>query len=130
MSNYVANEVRIAADKATWEALKEFVKSEEREFDFWNVINAYGNTYHETWTSSSNANYAWLKNRTYHFETVWAEPEKVMIALAEKFPMAKITHKFASDDYGCGCGVRVYENGTLVSDTPRDRKFAQRMWRD
>lgn len=130
MANYVANRVTIDCDKATFEAIKQFVASDEREFDLENIIPLTKYAYEETWGSSSNANYGYLKNKTYYFETRWCQPYKAIAALAKKFPKAKITHKYASDDRGNCCGVYVYRNGELLSHEKRDRKFANRMLAD
>ena len=154
MPNWVKNRIVVSCDKATMEAIKEFVASEESEFDFEKIIPMPSNVYRgdlgieeerkypgdlnwfdwswNHWRTKWNACNAWCSKKTLNFETAWSAPEPVIAELAKKFPNAKFTHKFADEDIGHNCGVYVYKNGKLESfdDRECDYEFAYRMWND
>ncbi|MEE0993085.1 MAG: hypothetical protein UH542_08915 [Bacteroidales bacterium] len=48
------------------------------------------------------------------FLTAWAEPEPVILELSKQYPDIVITHSFANEDIGAGCGQRVYSKGAFV----------------
>lgn len=152
MPNWVKNHVAVNCDNETFKAIKEFVASEESEFDFekiipmpstvfrgnlapedWDVHPGDENWYEWSchhWGTKWNACDAWMNGKTFHFDTAWSAPEPVIAELAKKFPNAKFTHKFADEDIGHNCGVYVYKNGVLESFDDREGNdaFAKRMW--
>jgi len=45
------------------------------------------------------------------FQTAWAHPEKLMVALSKKYPEAIFVSTFADEDTGSNCGVIAYKDG-------------------
>ena len=47
----------------------------------------------------------------FFFQTAWAHPEKLMVALSKKYPKAIFLCTFADEDTGSNCGAIAYCNG-------------------
>ena len=65
------------------------------------------------------------------FLTAWAEPEPVILELSKQYPDIVITHSFANEDIGVGCGQRVYSKGTVYEQIPEGEEaidFACDLW--
>lgn len=57
-----------------------------------------------------------LSDTEVRFDTAWAHPEKVLIALSKKFPQATVTVKYADEDLGSNLGSYILQNGERVSE--------------
>ena len=49
----------------------------------------------------------------FFFQTAWAHPEKLMVALSKKYPEAIFLCTFADEDTGSNCGAIAYCNGDV-----------------
>lgn len=152
MPNWVTNSVKIETKtKKRFKEIMEFVKSEDRDFDFEKIIPMPSNIYNgnlgaeeramygennwydwsiNNWGTKWNSNYSSVdaENRTFTFETAWSAPVKVINRLSREFPDVKIVHEYADEDIGCNCGTIVYKGGEILSKIDGDDDFACRMW--
>lgn len=56
-----------------------------------------------------------LEDGTAAFETAWACPKPVLIALSERFPDDEISVVFADEDIGSNCGSFILKSGVMIS---------------
>lgn len=55
------------------------------------------------------------------FQTAWAAPDPIIVALAAKYPDLFFEHKWADEDFGYNTGKKEYENGEeIFSHIPPD----------
>lgn len=57
-----------------------------------------------------------LKGGWLSFETAWAMPHEIFIALSAANPDVVVRVEFADEDIGRNCGLRIYCNGEIVRD--------------
>jgi hypothetical protein len=64
----------------------------------------------------------------FFFQTAWAHPQELMIALSEKYPEAIFVSTFADEDTGSNCGAIAYKDGEVNFEDgsigTHDRNFA------
>lgn len=84
----------------------------------------------EYWGTKWNASEVEIKDNVISFETAWACPTKVLIALSKKFNTIKFSFKYACEDIGVSSGLGTILNGIIKesSNTPKTenekKKFA------
>lgn len=82
--------------------------------------NACG--YEEDVDYSTNGNYL-------EFETAWSAPHPIIEKLSEDYPEITFVHKWADEDLGSNCGMRIYENGEFhMLDITDEFSFACGVW--
>lgn len=72
-------------------------------------------------------------DNTIEFQTAWSAPHPILEELTARFPGVYITHQWADEDIGSGCGQLEYLNGECVGDlTPESDtdalEFAVDLW--
>jgi len=140
MPNYCDNSLTIYASDDTVERIRTFVRSEESEFDFNNVIPMPAHIYTDSlgiedrklygmnnwydwsnhfWGTKWNSDSASFRNNNFYFMTAWSPASPVVAELARKFPEAEFWFQY--EEMGmCFCGVEVYQNGMLVYEMQGD----------
>lgn len=84
----------------------------------------------EYWGTKWNASEVKIKDNVISFETAWAYPTKVLIALSKKFNTIKFSFKCASEDIGVNPFLGTISDGIITEspDTPKTenekKKFA------
>lgn len=69
----------------------------------------------ENWGTKWNAyNIERRDDETLKFETAWAMPEPVIVALSKKFPDVEINVQYADENWGHNYGAVTYKNGELI----------------
>lgn len=88
----------------------------------------------EYWGTKWNASEVEIKDNVISFETAWACPTKVLIALSKKFNTIKFSFKYASEDLGTSSYIGTISDGIMTEspDTPKTenekKKFAIKLW--
>jgi len=57
----------------------------------------------------------------FFFQTAWAHPYNLMVALSKKYPEAIFISTFADEDTGSNCGAFAYQNGESVFEDGSSR---------
>lgn len=128
MPNWCSNYIFIDANNETLEAIADFVRSEETDFDFNKIVPIPDSIYHGDLTMEKEGNWPdwriehWGSNRYidvyanldhYALDTAWAPCEPVIAELARLFPEARIVHRYDEPNMGF-CGETIYQAGTLI----------------
>ena len=58
----------------------------------------------------------------FFFQTAWAHPHNLMVALSKKYPEAIFISTFADEDTGSNCGAFAYQNGESVFEDGSSRE--------
>lgn len=156
MSNWVINKVTFETkDKELLDKILTTVKGKSEEYggiDFETIIpmpddifrgpigdkeqKLYGskNWYDwswENWGTKWNAcdceSQAKGSNRL-EFQTAWAAPHPVIKRVSEMFPDVAIIHKWADEDMGYNCGIKVYKAGDVKFERDESLMFACDLW--
>lgn len=140
MPNYCENSLTIYASDETLEKIRNFVRSDENEFDFNNVIPMPSHIYNDSlgtkewklygmnnwydwsnqyWGTKWNSVDACFSDNNFYFETAWTPASPVVAELARLFPKAEFWFQY--QEFGVGfCGVEVYQEGRLVYEMQGD----------
>lgn len=134
MPNCCTGNLSIKCSEELLEQVKKYVKSEESEFDFNNIVpmpehiyrgsprpeesQMYGkdNRYNwscEHWGTKWKAVNARSEGPDFCFETAWTPCSPVIAALAKQFPGADMRYTYCAEG-NAFCGVEEYHNGKLV----------------
>lgn len=88
----------------------------------------------EYWGTKWNASEVEIKDNVISFETAWACPTKILIALSKKFSTTNFSFKYASESIGRYVGIGTISDGIITDspDTPKTEnekmKFAIELW--
>lgn len=82
----------------------------------------------ENWGTKWNASEPIIENEVIEFQTAWATPEPIMLALSRKFPDVTFSVKYADEDIGSNCGWYEVKNGEITARDYEDRVFAMNLW--
>jgi len=140
MPNWCENCVTIYAEEETIEKIRNFVRSEESEFDFNNIIpmpehiytgiigpderKKYGkdNWYdwsNENWGTKWNSDEATFDHNYISFLSAWSPASPIIAKLASMFPEAEFWYQYEELCIGF-CGAEFYKNGTCVYEMSAD----------
>ncbi len=140
MPNYCDNSLTIYASEETVERIREFVRSNESEFDFNQITpmpkhiydgpvgaeerELYGrNNWYDwrmqNWGTKWNSDEVQFGNDNFNFLTAWTPASPVVAELARRFPEADFWFQYEgmNEDF---CGVQVYQSGRLVYEMEGD----------
>lgn len=102
----------------------------KRLFRLYGADNRYDWAW-ENWGTKWNAYEDVLTPDGFAFQTAWAAPVPVFIALSERFPGVAFTVTYADDDIGYNCGVMHCHGGQVIdSGMDGDKAFARHVWGD
>ncbi len=110
-----ANRGRVSFEPANTETIKAVIRALqnyiETEYSYWYdwSCDAWGTK----WNAYSVG--AW-ENNTIIFDTAWAGVPKIICALSERFPTARIFYTYADEDSGNNVGEMLIEAGKVVTD--------------
>lgn len=127
MPNQCYNEVCFLTDNETFAKIKEYVRSEESEFDFNKIVpvpnlsrEELSDWYYQNWGTKWNA-VIWDENKpkideqkTFCFETAWCEPQPVLRTLSEVFPDVLFYCRYSIECYDEG--IDVFHRGKVILD--------------
>jgi hypothetical protein len=71
----------------------------------------------DKWGTKWNAYDIEVQDDAIQFDTAWAMPDPIFVALSKLLPERTITVKYADEDIGSNCGIVSYNNGEVVSFT-------------
>ena len=123
MPNWVRNKVWFTGTEKDVKALREFVTSEECEFDFNKIVPIPAcaedvlSWCQTKWSTKWNAqNVVWEGDEFVSFDTAWSYPEEIFFELAERFPAVKIYVQFADEFIGQNCGEAGFNDEKVGSN--------------
>jgi len=126
MPNWCDNYLTIHADENLLNQIRDFVRSEESEFDFTKILpipkEKENDSYEwrcENWGTKWNADCIYTYENGFSFETAWAPCSPIIAELARIFPEAEFWFQYTEENM-CFCGVQQYQNGTLVYEMESD----------
>lgn len=150
MPNWVLNEVEFTGEQKEIEKIKEYIKSEDNDFDFEKIIpmpshifrgsvgekefQIYGedNWYdwsRKNWGTKWNSSDAeWHGDDCVTFETAWTAPVPVFEMLSKLFPDMKFKVRYADEDLGSNCGTIEYDGKSFVVNEMHDFEFSCDVW--
>ena len=138
MPNHVTNKLTILGNEKEINEVLELVRSDDRLFDFNNIIPTpddifqgsvgseeekkySGKTWYtwnrENWGTKWNAYDIKLENDTIIFDTAWSTPLPVITALSKLFQNISFELEYADEDMGHNLGVSTFNNGDIVETT-------------
>jgi len=148
MPNHVTNHLQIEGEEKKVKFVFDVIQgNQERQFiDFNKIIPAPAFCFNKSagspaeklanelevpiWTSFNRSNWGTKWNAYSQekvsptfikYETAWSSSRKVIQAIADKFPMLKITLKYADEDSGSNVGVIIWHNGDLSENLPKSQ---------
>lgn len=124
-----------ASNKARWSAsdlddrgFEQFIDMlrSKRQSGFYHIMDFTTAKWGTKWGAYSTKRF----HDHVEFQTAWATPKPVFLALSEKFPERGLKIDFADEDRGSNCGSLLYSGGRLLEETKGTLQFAHDLWGD
>lgn len=126
MPNHVTNFLMIEGDVQEVAKAHVFMTGDNGEqVDFEEIIPlGKDGDARDLWGTKWNAYDVVCRGYGTFFDTAWSTPYPIFEALANKFPLLKITVLYADEDIGYNCGMFKFFNGDASQYTNRDGNIA------